>query len=303
MRYAALPLLLLIAAACGTAAGPKGQKKESAAPRPREAMAPDSAYEAGTFVASFAPPAGARRVAIPLPLRNRIGMDLRAFIDSIAPPGNDTMLQAELQSSEGKIVFRMRVSDTLSAFIAHLQGLPALNQYFLYLQSATGRICPQPFSYYGAYMQDGEAAFSPPEARLPEQPLFSLTDLDGDGHPEIALRERRHNGNVYNAVVVHYIAIDSSLQLTEIASLEEISGVPLDATNQLRVVRSLRYDPAARQYIISARLWNGSRSEPIGEAWLTPGRAAGRQTVLRRTILLKKYEQLLITASPDGWQQ
>ena len=53
-----------------------------------------------------------------------------------------------------------------------------------------------------------------------KRPYIALGDLRNDGHKQIVIEERGHNGTIYNAAVYRYFDLGDDLTLTNVLALE-----------------------------------------------------------------------------------
>lgn len=82
-------------------------------------------------------------------------------------------------------------------------------EYYIYLEnSQSNSITQEPILISEGVLINDESGFKE-KLRLLTQPFIFLNDIDGDSSLELVIKDRVHNGNVYNAVKEIYFKIDS----------------------------------------------------------------------------------------------
>jgi hypothetical protein len=133
---------------------------------------------------------------------------------------------------------------------------------------------------------------------LLQPPLISFQDLGRDGHPELVVQERVHNGTVYNAVVYHYFHIAADLSLRHILALEA-RVVDIDSPREEGlIIRAVTVHSPGE---VLVETWiqgsSSSRLEKVGEAALRRTTAVAPFRVVERRAVNARYQAMLITVS------
>lgn len=119
-------------------------------------------------------------------------------------------------------VYELGLSNNNSLFIYKAEMWAGVSYYFIAYSKATKEVTVSAPEINGKWMQnDGEWHES--VRRLLVKPMIQFRDIDGDSRDELIVRERAHNGNMYNAVVMHYYTLDRTMQLNELLAIEERS--------------------------------------------------------------------------------
>lgn len=95
---------------------------------------------------------------------------------------------------------------------------------------ATGKATPKPASV--------NLRWTGPKDPLMKRPYISFTDLRGDGHEQVVVEERGHNGTLYNAAVYRYFDLTDDLVLTNVLALEARAADP-DPRDEAVIERTL----------------------------------------------------------------
>ena len=120
--------------------------------------------------------------------------------------------------------FAVRGPDSSALYVFDLTGRLGYEvYYFILFDPATQRVTPRPAAIFAKWARDDDDAC--------HRPFVTFEDLDHDGHPELVVRERTHNGTSYNACVRHYYRIDSDLGLDPILAVEERSWQDVKTPN------------------------------------------------------------------------
>lgn len=69
----------------------------------------------------------------------------------------------------------------------------------------------------GKWMDNNEEGF---DMKFLEKPLIFFQDINNDNKNEIVIKERAHNGNIYNAEIWNYFELDKTLNLKKILAVE-----------------------------------------------------------------------------------
>lgn len=127
--------------------------------------------------------------------------------------------------------------------------------------------------------------------RLLQGAKLSLRDLDGDEWPELIVKERLHNGTLYDAVVARIYHVDpATLSLHYTFSIEEISWLPFDEAYVKRILQGKEV------HVYLTKDKNG-KGEFIGRYSLDPGHGGKPFNVVTKE---DRFKEILFTSSPLG---
>ena len=259
-----------------------------------------NAYVVSDIPSEFTRPIGAEIIPTPYAVRDKLKNDMyQAITKNSGNTDAENMILADMNGDTSSILLKINLTDQMDAYILHIDEIYFGNIYFVYLNRHDGTITQVPYTYSGTMMQNGENDFGK-DARLPAVfPRFTLTDLTGSTQKEIAITERRHNGTVYDALVTHYVSYDSNLAIHELIAVETWSRLPFDDNAKRRMIhRTLTYDAALHEYVITSQLIDGNNQKEIGKAWLT---GSGQNLrVDKKMVYENKLSDFLLTSYFDG---
>lgn len=104
-------------------------------------------------------------------------------------------------------VFQIYNKDSISLFVFRDNIFGEENLYLIGYDANKEVLFDNVPVFFAGWMLDDEAGFEP-MYRLIRKPYTGFEDVDGDGQPELFVKERIHNGNLINGVVTHYYVID-----------------------------------------------------------------------------------------------
>jgi hypothetical protein len=224
----------------------------------------------------------------------------RAVKDKIDALAREPCFGARAHSDESRPLgefygntFYVRGPDNLSLYVFDRQALYGYSVYFFILfDSATARLTSRPASIYGKWAQDS--------GDILQRPFVTFEDLDHDAQLELVVRERSHNGTVYNAAVRHYYRIGSDLALFPMLALEEKSYQDV-APRDTWLTRTVRYVSLDTLLLAAFVTVPGAGPRKVGEVFLAKNKTFGYHIAERR-VVDKKYECCLVTDSgePDN---
>jgi hypothetical protein len=287
MKAAFLMPLLLLAAACG-AQQQREDPTSLAAENPRTtAVLADSAFMVRTLNTRFSRPASPLSVeTAPADIARAIR---RQYEMRLATSSDDSTALRESLGGQW-LLQSMALGDSLRVYVFHFSDLGG-EEWMLWLRSKNGRRSDTPF------IMEGQLATSPDDSsfgvRLPGEQSLRIADVNGDGRPELLLNARRHNGNVYDAIVAFYLGYDSSLRLHELLRVERWGTIPFD-TSARRIERNASFEGG--HFVVASTLVNGSNRKPIGSATFSPDGKVIRRKFARGAA----FRQFLLSGHPDG---
>lgn len=119
-------------------------------------------------------------------------------------------------------------NSSLSIFTMHFDGqaLGAGNSFvFVAYDFKTKQCSRDPYFIDANYFSDNEAGFAP-AYRMMTPPYFKYEK----GRKIFVVKERHHNGNIYNTVEEHWVKIDDDMELIPLFSIETLAFIPFDET-------------------------------------------------------------------------
>jgi len=116
-------------------------------------------------------------------------------------------------------IFKVVFDSKVSIYIVKFENFNDIRYKFIAYNKLTGQLTNEPPEINGKWMENNEAGFNK-ENRLLSSPLIFFEDINQDGKKEIAVKERVHDGNVYNAVVTNYFSLESNEEFKKLISIE-----------------------------------------------------------------------------------
>lgn len=115
-------------------------------------------------------------------------------------------------------VFLIKTPDKKNLYVFKLRDVADESAYYFILEDPkSGRITQRPFGLYGRWL-DSFYDTKDDDGLAPKKPLVSFAKVQGKF---VLLAENyAHNGNVYNAVVYHYLSMNDDLNLSPLLALE-----------------------------------------------------------------------------------
>jgi hypothetical protein len=175
--------------------------------------------------------------AVPMP--DAVARSIDAATEWVTRPSRDKALwkeehQTDLSAMQCRDVYPgahvVRLKDGLELYAVHAQSWVASWLLLVVYDPASGKATPKP-----AYVNTKWAGSEDP---LLKKPYVATADLRGDGHQQIVVEERAHNGTLYNAVVYRYFDIAPDLALTNVMALEARTVDPF-SNDEAMVLRTM----------------------------------------------------------------
>lgn len=126
------------------------------------------------------------------------------------------------------------------------------------------------------------------------KPLFEYIDVNHDSVKELVLKERVHNGNVYDAVITHYLNFDKNLKIKPFVHIESIARI--NGSNENFILRKPEFYQKEKIKLLSLIVSQSNNTilDTIGESYID----LKEKLMIKSTkIKNKKFEDLLITSS------
>ena len=132
-------------------------------------------------------------------IKTQVKKQIKNYFDGVSEDDFKTM-------QEHNLVFKVAYSEIIDIYIvkAHFDAL-GINYYFFSYNKATNKHSDFPYKINGKWIENDEEGFN---NKLCSSPLFSVTQ-----DSLIILKERKHNGTSYDAVVAYYLSIDSNMNM------------------------------------------------------------------------------------------
>lgn len=140
----------------------------------------------------------------------------------------------------------------------------------------------------GKWMENDEKGFKS-ENQLLTGELIHIVDLEGDNKPEIAIEERVHNGNIYNAVVSNFFAINkTTLELKLLLALENKYKYIFE--DKCMINRKIEGN-----CIVVEKKYDKSAPVLIGRIFLKIKN--GQTKIVKKEIYESEYKEIIVTGS------
>lgn len=293
MRW--LFILMPLLAACDAQQSTGNGSRISASLPGRDSTAVrDSVYVVSEASVAFGRPAGTIAVEeMPAGVQDVILEQRKRRLDTLFGMYSSSAAKESLITG-AQTIQRMRISDSIDAYLLHVSDIGG-EDWAIWLRGASGHLSPSPLRLSGSLAGQPDDTAYGPGSRMPGTSALRIEDVDSDGCPELLLSTRRHNGNVYDAIVTYYLRYDAALRLSEVLRVEGRATLPLDTFGR-RIQRTASYDRGSGAFIIKASLMDGGKATPIGSVVMT----YGGKPVQRRPIPGTPYARLLLTCHPEG---
>jgi hypothetical protein len=134
-----------------------------------------------------------------------------------------------------------------------------------------------------------------------ERPLISFKDIDGDGSEELVVRERVHNGTVYNGVMTHYYALTSDCALRQMVAVET-RVVVLAMSGPVREIHRALLPVGRNELKLTAVLKDMETGRPdtlLGEVVLRRKSPSSPVQVATKRAFVEGFKDELITSNSD----
>lgn len=133
----------------------------------------------------------------------------------------DSILQ-EQPSSNLEEVYQINYNDSISIFVAKTNDVFKGRQCYIIAFDSSRKIeTKAPPCINSKWLANNEIGFKE-RFKLYKKPFISFRDIDSDGTLEISVKERVHNGNIYNALLNKFFRLDlSTMQMNLFLVLEE----------------------------------------------------------------------------------
>jgi hypothetical protein len=134
--------------------------------------------------------------------------------------GDTIEFQENLLISEMKVLWS--INDSIDIFSIPIQGHPIRKDYILCV--ASNKNLYSSIRLNGNWINNDEFEDS---FIFLSKPLIYAKDITNNGMPELIIKDRQHNGNMYNAAVKHIYSL-SDLKIRYIGKFEYVSYLPFE---------------------------------------------------------------------------
>jgi hypothetical protein len=117
------------------------------------------------------------------------------------------------------IIFKVDYDTVISLYIAKTIGLNKISYHIIAYNKNTNKVADHPQTINGKWMENNEDGFAK-SAKMLKEPLIYFAAIDAGSKKNIIVKERVHNGNVYNAVIEHVYSINSKPELKPVVCVE-----------------------------------------------------------------------------------
>jgi hypothetical protein len=180
-------------------------------------------------------------------------------------------------------IFETRYNDDISIYVLNIKMDAIVNKYyFIAYRKSNKDISPNPPSINGTFMN--ESGFQP-EDQLLQPPLIRFEQIKDGSNPQIVIKQRTHNGNLYDAVVENCYTITPDLLFTKVMSIESIYIEPME--HKCVILRSL----VSNTILVKAKC--GDSVANIGEVHLD----TDKLNIVSKTVYDTTFSNIIITGS------
>lgn len=158
--------------------------------------------------------------------------------------------------------------------------------------SKNDKITNKPF-FYGKWIDENNYDIN---NRWLTKPLVSYHDINGDNKKELVLKEQVHNGSVYDAVIIHYLNVNESLEIKDIIHLETIARINNDSQNYIERIPEFKANDLRLLSLLKS-IKDKSTYDTLG---LTTFEMSPMIKIKNIKVLNGKFKDLLITSSSEN---
>ncbi len=116
------------------------------------------------------------------------------------------------------------INDSVRILSIPIEGHPIRKDYILFVVSDSKVFSS--IRVNGNWIDNDERGYSE-EFRFLSEPLVYLDDVNNDEIPELVIKDRMHNGSLFNAASKHIFSLDS-LQIQFVGTFEYVSHLPIE---------------------------------------------------------------------------
>jgi hypothetical protein len=136
------------------------------------------------------------------------------------PLEDSTLIWAEVNNGQMSFYLTKNLSLT-----KRLEGEAETSQYVLKYIDTTGRV-KSAYELNASWVENDEKGYSD-RMHLLSRPYYYLQDIDHDGQEELLLKDRRHNGTMWNAACMHIFSLKGG-EIKYLGNFEYISHMPIE---------------------------------------------------------------------------
>lgn len=198
-----------------------------------------------------------------IPIPDSVYLKFEEFMDSVFLHSTLTELHANKEECYQRIFFVIPTNSNVLNFVMYYMDEPFnYNESFVFISYdlESKQYSHHPLELDAFCILDGEVKFESEKYRLITLPIFRLYKEENI----FIVKQRRHNGNVYNAVEEHWVEIRPDMSLSPLFVIETLAFVPFDETHK-KIVRKLKDDMSLHITLVDSA--NNSVSN-IGQATL-----------------------------------
>ncbi len=130
------------------------------------------------------------------------------------------------------LIFKVRYNSRVDIYVLKIHAASGITYKFLAYDHFTRKITQKPVAIFGKWMENNEDGFEKDNHLLSGQLLYFK-----DG--QVVIKERTHNGTVYNAEDDHYYTLDSHMRFRQLLCIESKS---VDDMSDCLIRRTLKND-------------------------------------------------------------
>ena len=215
------------------------------------------------------------RVKIPLFVREKIDGLYKKLKDSVTYKNDD---------GSQRIIFNIYVNNRIDLYIIKAYSFNSIHYYFLLADKIERKVSENIPSINGKWMENNEEGFEGSN-RLLTKPLLYFKNLP-DGKRYLFIKQRAHNGNLYNAVIDHMFSIDTHLNFERVFCFESVC---LDSFDNCLITRKLNKN------VLSVDIkCNNTKTKKIAEVSLD---FLSKKKIINKKVYLSKYAESIISGS------
>ena len=176
----------------------------------------------------------ARSDSIPIP--DPVFFKFETFMDSVFLHSTLNGLHPDKEDCYERIFFVIPVDSGILNFVMYYTDrLFSYTERFVFISYdlKSKQYSKDPLELDAFCILDGEVKFNP-GYRMITQPVFRFDK----GKNMFIVKQRTHNGNVYNAVEEHWVGIGPDMNLSTLFVIETLAYVPFDESHK-KIVRKL----------------------------------------------------------------
>lgn len=241
--------------------------------------------------------AAGKIVEIPAVVENKInGIIQSAYSEwsntCISEEGDNSIECKETVDDFYGPVIRLSAYGELELYIFEIKYLFSNFYGFILYNPTENIITDSPPQIYGKWMEGDWGGNL-------KKPIVSFDNNIGNGKYKLIIKERVHNGTMYNAVMCRYYAIADNLSLIPILNIET-ELLDLYTEKEHGVIHRNVKRKSQKELLLTVVLnIRGKDPLAVGEAVLRQDDELSPFRIVSRKVFINKYDKLLLTGSEE----